>query len=77
MRIKPQYKTIGEYILTFPPDVQTVLEKMRRTILEAAPGAAEAISYQMPGFKLNGNLVWFAAYKNISVFILCRRESGI
>jgi hypothetical protein len=36
---------------------------MRQTISEAAPGAAEAISYQMPTFKLNGNLVHFAAYK--------------
>ena len=37
---------------------------MRRTIREAAPDAVEAISYQMPTFKLNGNLVHFAAYKN-------------
>jgi len=36
---------------------------MRRTIREAAPDAVEAISYQMPTFKLNGNLVHFAAYK--------------
>jgi uncharacterized protein YdhG (YjbR/CyaY superfamily) len=38
---------------------------MRRTISKAAPGAVEAISYQMPTFKLNGrNLVHFAAFKN-------------
>lgn len=28
------------------------------------PGAEEAISYQIPTFKLNGNLVHFAAWKN-------------
>jgi len=28
----------------------------------AAPGAEEKISYQMPTFYLNGNLVHFAAY---------------
>jgi uncharacterized protein YdhG (YjbR/CyaY superfamily) len=37
---------------------------MRQTIRKAAPEAIEAISYQMPAFKLNGNLVYFAAFKN-------------
>jgi uncharacterized protein YdhG (YjbR/CyaY superfamily) len=39
------------------------MEKMRKAIKEEAPQATEAISYQMPTFKLNGNLVHFAAYK--------------
>jgi uncharacterized protein YdhG (YjbR/CyaY superfamily) len=29
-----------------------------------SPEAKDAISYEMPAFKLNGNLVWFAAFKN-------------
>jgi uncharacterized protein YdhG (YjbR/CyaY superfamily) len=59
-----QYKTIDEYIVTFPADVQVILKKMRQTIHQAAPEAVEAISYQMPTFKLNGkNLVHFAAWK--------------
>ncbi len=58
-----QYKTIDEYIQTFPGDIQIILEKIRQTIRKAAPEATEAISYQMPAFKLNGNLVWFAAFK--------------
>jgi uncharacterized protein YdhG (YjbR/CyaY superfamily) len=61
---KQQFKTLDEYIETFPKDVQVVLERMRQTIREAAPEAVEAISYQMPTFKLNGNLVYFAAFKN-------------
>ncbi|TLZ69131.1 MAG: hypothetical protein E6K09_01590 [Methanobacteriota archaeon] len=62
---KKPFKTIDEYIGTFPKDVQTILEKMRKTIREAAPGAVETISYQMPTFKLNGRgLVYFAAFKN-------------
>jgi len=61
---KKQFKTIDEYIRTFPEDVQTILEKMRVTIREAAPEAKEAISYQIPTFRLNGNLVHFAAYKH-------------
>jgi uncharacterized protein YdhG (YjbR/CyaY superfamily) len=62
--VKLQYKTIDEYIKTFPVDVQNILEKMRQTIRKAAPEAIETISYQMPAFKLNGNLVYFAAHKN-------------
>jgi uncharacterized protein YdhG (YjbR/CyaY superfamily) len=59
-----QFKTIDEYIKTFPEDVQGILERMRQTIRKAAPEAAEAIRYQMPTFKLNGkNLVHFAGYK--------------
>ncbi len=63
--VKIQYNTIDGYIKTFPEDIQVILEKMRQTIKKAAPKAVEAISYQMPTFKLNGrNLVHFAAFKN-------------
>ncbi len=61
---QPLPKNIDEYIAGFPAEVQTLLEKIRLTISKAAPDAAEAISYQMPTFKLNGNLVHFAAHKN-------------
>lgn len=57
-------KTIDEYIAGFPIDIQTLLETVRETIREAAPEAEEAISYQMPTFRLKGNLVHFAAFKN-------------
>jgi uncharacterized protein YdhG (YjbR/CyaY superfamily) len=57
-------KDIDEYITSFPKDVQTILKKIRSTITKAAPKAQEAISYQIPTFRLNGNLIHFAAYKN-------------
>lgn len=56
-------KDIDEYIANFPEDVQEILEKLRTTIREAAPEAEETISYQIPTFRLKGNLVHFAAYK--------------
>lgn len=59
----PTPKTIDDYIATFAPEVQEILEKIRRTIRKAAPAAQEAISYQIPTFKLNGILVHFAAFK--------------
>jgi uncharacterized protein YdhG (YjbR/CyaY superfamily) len=55
--------SIDDYIASFPPDVQEILEKIRSTIREAAPEAEETIKYRMPTFTLNGNLVHFAAFK--------------
>ncbi len=62
--MRGKFETIDEYIETFPQDTQEVLRRIRQTIREEVPDAAEAISYQMPAFKLNGSLVWFAALKN-------------
>ncbi len=62
---KTAFSSIDDYIKLFPADVQRVLQQMRKTIQKAAPDGVEAISYQMPTFKLNGkNLVHFAAWKN-------------
>lgn len=61
---KAGFSSIDEYIATFPPDIQKILEKIRFIVKAAAPEAQEKISYQMPTFFLNGNLVHFAAFKN-------------
>lgn len=60
---KLQPATIDEYISQCPKEVQPTLRKIRAAIKESAPGAVERISYQMPGFYLNGMLVWFAAHR--------------
>lgn len=60
----PTPRTIDEYIAGFPSEVQVKLEKMRAVIHKAAPGVEEAIKYRMPTFILNGNLVYFAAFKS-------------
>jgi uncharacterized protein YdhG (YjbR/CyaY superfamily) len=60
---KDQPTTIDEYITQFPQDVQQILARIRAVIKESAPRAVEKISYGMPAFYLNGNLVWFGAYK--------------
>jgi uncharacterized protein YdhG (YjbR/CyaY superfamily) len=57
------FKTIDEYIAAFPKEVQGILKTLRREIKKSAPKAAEAISYGIPTFKLNGNLVHFVAFK--------------
>ncbi len=57
------HESIDEYIASFPPAIQTILEKIRSTIKQAAPGAQETISYNMPAFTQEGILVYFAAFK--------------
>lgn len=61
---KITYTSIDEYIKCFPLEVQKILEELRIAIKMAAPDAQEKISYQMPTFYLNGNLVHFAAHKS-------------
>lgn len=63
-RPKKVFKTIDEYIAAFPQNVQSILKDIRQAIRDSAPEAVESISYQIPTFKLNGNLVHFAALKN-------------
>lgn len=55
--------TIDEYIQGFPDDVKAILSELRSTIRQAAPQAVEKISYRIPTFYLNGNLVHFAAFE--------------
>ena len=56
--------TIDQYVEGFPPEIQVILSKLRAAVKKAAPQATEKISYQMPAFHFNGNLVYFAAFKN-------------
>jgi uncharacterized protein YdhG (YjbR/CyaY superfamily) len=58
-----KFKTVEEYFSAFPASTQGILEEVRNTIKRAAPDAKEVISYNMPAFKLNGVLVYYAAHK--------------
>jgi uncharacterized protein YdhG (YjbR/CyaY superfamily) len=61
-KVKPA--TIDAYMASFPEEIQRLLRQVRETVRKAAPGAEERISYGIPTFVLNGNLVHFAAFKN-------------
>lgn len=61
---KQKAKTVDEYIAMYPGNVQSILKKLRQTIRESASGAQEVISYQIPTFKLNGNLVHFGVFED-------------
>ena len=55
---------IDEYIALFGHDIQKILQEIRVIIQKAAPHAKEALGYGAPTFRLHGNLVHFAAFKN-------------
>ena len=58
-----KFKSVDEYISLQPKNVKPLLQQLRKTIKEAAPDSEELISYNMPGYKLKGMLVYFAAWK--------------
>jgi uncharacterized protein YdhG (YjbR/CyaY superfamily) len=60
---KRKFSKVDDYISSFPEEIQEILKQIRKTIRASAPNAVETISYQMPAFKLNGVLVYFAAQK--------------
>ncbi len=60
----PKPASIDKYIAAYQPAVRTILRKIKRTISDAVPDAEETISYRMPAFKLEGVIVYFAAFTN-------------
>ena len=61
---KTNFKSVDEYIATHPAGVQAILQRVRRTIRKAVPGAEEVISYQIPAYRLRGlPVLYFAGWK--------------
>jgi uncharacterized protein YdhG (YjbR/CyaY superfamily) len=61
---KPAFQSVDAYIAAQPDEIQVILERVRRAIRKALPGAEEVISYNLPTYKLRGVAVlYFAAWK--------------
>lgn len=66
-----RYSEIDSYIASFPKETQTRLKEIRAIIRAEAPDAEERFAYRMPGYYLNGPLVYFAGYaKHIGLYAL-------
>lgn len=63
-------KTIDEYILSFPKDIQALLQELRLVIRHEIPDAEETISYGLPAFKKDGKyIIYLSAWKkHISLY---------
>ena len=59
-----KFTSIDQYHATFPKETQLILQQLRKIIKEVAPKSEEVISYNIPTFKQNKNLVHYAAYKS-------------
>jgi uncharacterized protein YdhG (YjbR/CyaY superfamily) len=57
------FKTVDEYFSGLPKSTRDSMQKLREIIRQVAPKAEEVISYNIPAFKWNGMLVWYAAFK--------------
>lgn len=60
---RPKPANVDEYIAAFEPNVRRILQRVRKTVGRAAPGAREVISYGIPALKQRGILIYFAAFK--------------
>ena len=68
MAARSGFASIDDYIAAFPPEVQSILERIRSMVRRASPQAVEK-SVTGPTFDLDGGLIDFAAFKNhIGVF---------
>jgi uncharacterized protein YdhG (YjbR/CyaY superfamily) len=68
-RVKAKPKGVDEYLEALPADQRAALQKLRKAITAAAPGAEECISYRLPAFRLGGTLlVAFGATANHCAF---------
>jgi uncharacterized protein YdhG (YjbR/CyaY superfamily) len=57
-------KTVDEYIASFPPETQVVLQELRGALQAAVPGMDETVRYGMPCVGLGGRyLLHFAGWK--------------
>jgi uncharacterized protein YdhG (YjbR/CyaY superfamily) len=57
-------KAVDTYLAGVAEPFRIPLRHLRALIREEAPDAVEAIGYGIPTYKLDGNLVHFAAFKN-------------
>ncbi len=69
--MRPAASSVDAYMAELPSDQRQALEGLRKMIRAAAPKAEEMISYSMPMYKQDGQVVAFAAFKDHLSFFVC------
>lgn len=67
-----KFTSFDDYLSSLPAGSKSIARELRSIIKKLVPAAEEGISYNMPGYKLNGKgLIWFAAWKqHIAIYPL-------
>ena len=73
--MKKALGSVDAYISKAPKEVQSKLREIRAAIKQAAPGALESMSYQMPYYARKGDLSWND--RSIAWFGLQSRHIGL
>jgi uncharacterized protein YdhG (YjbR/CyaY superfamily) len=61
---KTDFKTIDEYQVGFSTEIQERMQTIRSIIHKIVPEVEETISYQIPCFKYQGYLIYYAGFLN-------------
>ena len=58
---KAGFTSVDEYLSAQPKNAQIVLKLVRSTLRKALPASEEMISYKIPAYRMNGEIVLFFA----------------
>lgn len=66
----PRFESVAAYLASFPKDVQVTLRAVRATLRKALPRADETMSYNIPTYKIDDQIViYFAGWKSfVSIY---------
>lgn len=69
---------MDEYLAGLSDENRAALERLRKIVIAAAPGAEECISYNLPAFRLQAKVFfWFgAAAKHCAIYGVSETEAG-
>lgn len=63
--MREKFESVKDYLNSLEPEVRKTLQAVRKSILSSVKGLDEVISYNIPGYKLNGKaVVYIAGFKN-------------
>ena len=74
-----KFDSVDAYVVSQPKPVQTILDEVRTRVRSAVPNATEAISYEIPTFKVDGKaLIYVAAWKqHIAVYPVPKGDEAL